>query len=36
MFHGGLELMVWGMIAYEGDRVIERLDNTLEGSGYLM
>jgi len=34
MFHGGLEVMVWGMISYEGDRVRERLDNTLDGPGY--
>jgi len=27
--------MVWGMISYEGDRVLERLDNTLDGPGYL-
>jgi len=35
IFHGGLEVMVWEMISYEGDSVLERLDNTLDGPGYL-
>jgi len=35
MFHGGLEIMVWGMISCMGDRVLIRLDMTLDGEGYL-
>jgi len=35
MFHCGLEVMVWGMISYEGDLVLERLDNTLDDPSYL-
>jgi len=34
-FHGGLEVMAWEMISYLGDRVLVRLDNTLNGLGYL-
>jgi len=35
MFHGGFEVMAWGMISCMGDRVLVRLCNTLNGSGYL-
>jgi len=35
MFHGGLEVMAWGMVSYLGDRVLVRLDNTLNGPGCL-
>lgn len=35
MYHGGLEIMVWGMISYQGDRVIVLIEGTLDGVGYL-
>jgi len=35
MFHGGLEVMAWGMISYVRDRVLRGLDNTLNGPEYL-
>ena len=35
MFHRGLEVMAWGMISYLGDRILVRLDKTLNGPGYL-